>query len=158
MKQLSVKARKRHSARATAPKPVAPSSPGMGQRLPRWALSLLCVVLVGGATWAALELVVWNKIPAQLVGKWVIEGGEQDGATLDFFRGGAMVGRMNVRGNLAIVNAQVAVDGRRLLITTQNPMTKRDEMRVQTIETLNASQLVLKDDQGKTFRLSRATE
>ena len=103
-----------------------------------------------------LEFVVWNKLPPELVGKWVVQGGEQDGATFDFYRSGAMVGRINLRGKEGIINAQAAVDGDVLLITTQNPQTRRDETKKQTIKTLSATQLVLQDDQGNRFRMERA--
>src|SRR5258708_7271342 len=64
----------------------------------RWAVLGLCLFLTAGGTWAVMELVVWNKLPPQLVGKWAVQGGEQDGATFDFFRNGTMVGRLNMGG------------------------------------------------------------
>jgi uncharacterized protein (TIGR03066 family) len=123
-----------------------------------WVLVAVALFLVAGATWAAFEFVVYSKIPNRLVGRWVIEGGEQDGATLDFFRNGTMIGNMNVQGSLAIVNARVRVEGDKLFITTQNPMTKQDETRAQLIKRLTDEELVLEDGQGKLFRLSRAID
>ena len=147
----------RHSRkRPAAPNPTA--APPVRAPHARVAVLSLCLLLAGGATWAGFEFVVWNKLPAQLLGKWVIEGGEQDGATLDFFRNGTMIGRMNVRGSLAIVDARVSVEGNKLFITTQNPNSKEDETRAQTIKSLTSAELVLEDDQGKIFRLSRASE
>ncbi len=127
-------------------------------RVPYGVVLFLSLILATAATWAGFEFVVWSKIPSRLVGKWVIEGGEQDGATLDFFRNGTMLGRMNVRGSLAIVNGRVSVDGNKLIITTQNPQTKVDETRTQRITLLTDKELALEDGQGKVFRLSRATE
>jgi uncharacterized protein (TIGR03066 family) len=121
-----------------------------------WAVLGLCLLLVGGGTWAVFEFVVWNTLPSQLVGKWVIEGGEQNGATLDFSRNGIMVGRMNHRGNLAIINAQVRVEGKTLFLTTRNPNTHLEETRAQTINTLTDQELVIEDEQGKVFTLKRA--
>ena len=105
-----------------------------------------------------MEFVVWNKLPGNLVGKWVVQGGDQDGATFDFFRNGTMVGRINMGGNLHIIDAQVACEGDTLFITTQNPMTKRAETKQQTIKILNAKELVLQDEQRKLFRMERASE
>jgi uncharacterized protein (TIGR03066 family) len=144
--------------------PQAPSikkpmpDPGGSFSLLHWAVLGLCLLLVGGGTWAFFEFVVWNTLPSQLVGKWVIQGGEQDGATLDFSRSGIMVGRMNHRGTLAIVNARARVEGKTLFITTRNPNTRADETRAQTMKTLTATELVIEDEQGKVFTLRRAIE
>ncbi|HYT92554.1 MAG TPA: hypothetical protein VEL76_27810 [Gemmataceae bacterium] len=157
MKHSSTKVRKGKSTKVAQPKPVTPKREGNVSFLPRWALSVLCLLLVGGGTWATFEFVVWNKLPSQLLGKWVIEGGEQDGATLDFFRNGTMIGRMNVRGSLAIVNGRAAVEGNKLFITTQNPQTRQEETQAQTIKVLTSEELIVEDGKGKTFRLSRAS-
>src|SRR5262245_11660891 len=60
------------------PKPKPPQQPPHPRH---WALPVLLLLLAGGGSWATFELVVWNKLPADLVGKWVVEGGSQDGAT-----------------------------------------------------------------------------
>src|SRR5262249_46711712 len=98
------------------------------------------------------------RVPNHLIGKWVIEGGEQDGATLDFFRDGTMLGRLNVQGREALVKARVLVEGNKLFITTQNPNTRADETRVQIIRTLTREALVLEDERGKSFTLKRASD
>jgi uncharacterized protein (TIGR03066 family) len=141
--------------------PAQRASAALPERRSSWshsALLVICLLVAAGGTWAFLEFVVWNKLPAELVGKWVVQGGEQDGATFDFYRSGAMVGRINVRGKEGIINAHVAVDGDVLLITTQNPSTRRDETKKQTIKTLSATELVLQDEQGNRFRMERADD
>ncbi len=127
-----------------------PSSPW------RWPLLVLCMVLAAGATWAVLEFAGWSRIPHALVGKWVVEGGEQDGATFDFHRDGTMIGRINLNGKEGIIKARVRADGDQLFITTQNPNTGRDDTRAQTIKTLTRTELVLEDSQGRAFRMKRA--
>jgi uncharacterized protein (TIGR03066 family) len=122
----------------------------------RWVGLAVCVLLAAGGTWAVMEFVVWNKLPPELVGKWVVQGGEQDGATFDFYRNGTMVGRINNRGMEGVIDARVAVEGESLFITTQNPRTKGDETKTHTIKTLNGQQLVLQDQQGTVFRMERA--
>ena len=122
----------------------------------RSAVLALCLVLAGATTWAVLEFVVWNKLPGELVGKWVVRGGEQDGATFDFYRNGTMLGRINMGGNEGIIKARVGVEGDTLFITTQNPRTKNDETKKQIIKTLTAKELVLQDDQNYVFRMERA--
>ena len=121
-----------------------------------WAGLVLCLLVAGSGTWAIMEFVVWNKLPSALVGKWVVVGGEQDGATFDFFRNGTMQGRINMGGNEGIINAHVAVEENTLFITTHNPRNGREETKKHVIQTLNARELVLQDDRNNTFRMERA--
>jgi hypothetical protein len=122
----------------------------------RGLVILLCLVFAGGGTWAVMEYYVFNTLPPELVGKWVVQEGEQEGATFDFFRNGSMRGRINLRGREGIIDARVRVENGTLLSTTRNPNTGANETRTQQIVTLNATSLVLKDDRGQVLRLQRA--
>lgn len=123
-----------------------------------WAVLGLCLLVAAGSSWAVMEMVVWNTLPGDLVGKWVVQGGDQDGATFDFFRNGTMVGRINMRGQEGIVNARVAVEEDQLLLTTQNPMTRSEETRRQTIRSLSATNLVLQDEHGNRYYMERVKD
>lgn len=116
----------------------------------------ICLLLGAGAAWGFVEFFVWNKVPSDLVGKWVVEGGEQDGATFDFYRNGAMIGRINVNGREGIIDARVEIKDSKLMTTTQNPRTGKAETRTQTIQTFNRNSLVLVDDRGTVLRMARA--
>ena len=143
-----------HAAKAKHQHHVKPrQSPRRMSRI--WILAGV-VLLTGCGAWAFAEFVVWNRLPTELVGKWVVEGGEQDGATFDFYRGGTMVGRINVNGREGIIKASVAVEDNRLLSTTQNPNTGATETRSQTIVQLTKTQLILRDDRGNDLRMVRA--
>src|SRR5262249_11775684 len=133
-----------------------PKPPQQRPRPRHWALPVLLLLLAGGGSWATFELVVWNKLPADLVGKWVVEGGPQDGAAFDFARNGTMVGRINIKGREGIISAKVHVEGDKLLTSTRNPHTGNDETRTQTIKTLTSDTLVLEDARGATLHLARA--
>jgi uncharacterized protein (TIGR03066 family) len=109
-----------------------------------------------GGTWAFLERVVWARVPSELVGKWVVTEGPQEGATFDFYRSGSMVGRVNAGGNEAVVNARIRVEDNKIYSTTTNPHTGRDETMILTIRTLTARELVVEDQQGKVLRMERA--
>jgi len=141
------------TARANAPS-VGKAAPFSGWK--SRVLPVTGVVVCAVATWLVFEFVVWNKLPSDLVGKWVVEGGLQDGATFDFYRNGTMRGRVNAGGMEALVKATVRVEGAILYSTTVNPRTKMAETREQTIETLTNDTLVLKDEQGSRLRLARA--
>jgi uncharacterized protein (TIGR03066 family) len=91
-----------------------------------------------------------------LVGKWVVKGGPQDGATFDFSRGGSMVARLNNNGTEMLLKARAAVEGKTLLTTTQNPQTRQEETNTSTIRELTRDSLVLETARGEVFRMARA--
>jgi uncharacterized protein (TIGR03066 family) len=117
---------------------------------------ILGLLLAAGGTWAVFEFVIWSKVPSALLGKWVVEGGEQDGANFDFFRDGTMVGRVNLRGSEGIIKARVRVEGDKLILITQNSQTGQTVLRTQRIRTLTRTELVLEDGKGQLTRMSRA--
>ena len=86
----------------------------------------------------------------------MVDQGEQEGATFDFYRNGGMVGRVNLQGREGIIKARVRVEGAALSSTTRNPRSGQDETRRQTIKTITATSLVLEDEQGRILRMSRA--
>src|ERR1043166_1802145 len=135
----------KHSTKSkrTAPQPASNAASPK-----RWIVSATCLVFAAAGSWAFAEFVVWNKLPADLVGKWVVEGGEQDGATFDFYRSGKMLGRINLSGREGIIEANVEVEGGQLRATTRNPRTGAMETRTQTIVQRTNSHLVLRDDRG----------
>jgi uncharacterized protein (TIGR03066 family) len=121
-------------------------------------LLALCLVLAAVGSWALFEFVIWSRIPAALVGTWVVEEGEQEGATFDFSRNGTMTGRINMQGREGIVNARVRVEGDILFSTTKNPSTGQELTRAQRIQELTDQELVLEDERGQVLKMRRATE
>jgi hypothetical protein len=127
----------------------------------RWVWLGLCFLAAATATWAlatwGLEYVLPSKLPTELLGKWVVVGGPQDGATFDFSRSGAMVGRVNIDGREGIINARCRVEANTLFSTTTNPRTGLEKQtRTQKIRSLTATSLVLEDESGQVLRLERA--
>ena len=145
-------------ARSKSQPQKAPSTPPVtgGSPARRWAIPVLCLLLAAGGTWAAFEFIVLAPLPRDLVGKWVVEGGEQDGATFDFYRNGTMIGRVNLQDREGRIEARVRVEGDLLLSTTRNPNTRRDETRTQKIVRLTRSELVLEDNRGQVLRMTPA--
>jgi uncharacterized protein (TIGR03066 family) len=138
-----------------------PRGPQIRKSPPRLSLrgmliAVLCALVAFGGTWAFFELVVWNTVPAELVGKWVVTEGQQEGATFDFFRGGTMVGTVNVGGNEATVNARIRVEDKKIFSITMNPNTGRDDTRVLTIRSLSATDLVIEDAESGVLKMVRA--
>jgi uncharacterized protein (TIGR03066 family) len=122
----------------------------------RWLLIALALV-VCAATWGFFELVVWNTLPSELVGKWVVVKGppEYRDAIFDFHRNGTMEGRINVKGNEFIIKANVRVEGDKIHSTSKNPTTGEEKTQVQIIRSLTATELVVEDEQGKVTKMER---
>ncbi len=123
----------------------------------RWLyVAVALAVLAGIGSWALCENVIFSRVPPELVGKWVVSGGEQDGATFDFYRNGTMVGKMNAGGGTAVIKASVRVDGKTIFSTTQNPHTGNYERTQLLIKTLTATDLIVEDQRGVTMTMKRA--
>jgi len=122
----------------------------------RWAVLLLCLVFAGGGAWAVTEFLILSKLPSELVGKWEVHGGPQDGATFDFYRNGSMVAHLNNNGRENVLKARAAVVDKKLFTTTQNPHTGQDETRTSIIRELTRSSLVLETAEGEVYRMARA--
>jgi uncharacterized protein (TIGR03066 family) len=149
--------RKKHQSQAA---PQGQPVPGARPPRLRWPLVLLgLLVLVGllsaGGTWALFEFVVWNRVPTALVGKWVVTEGPDEGGTVDFYRNGTMVAKVNNGGMEGIIEARVRVEGDKIHVTTRNRETGEEGVRVQTIKVLDAHRLVLQDERGMSVNLER---
>jgi hypothetical protein len=136
-----------------APGPVPSAAP---RWLPRWAVALLCVAVSAAATFALFEYVILSKIPRAMLGKWVVVEGPMEGATLEFFRDGTMIGRVDTPENKGVIEARVRSDGNTLWSTTKHPMTGQEETAEQTIVSLTETEIVLEDRKGARIKLQRA--
>lgn len=116
----------------------------------------LCLFLAAGGTWAVLEFVVWNKLPPELIGKWVVMDGPDEGGTVDFHRNGTMVAKVNNRGMEGIIEAEVRVEDNKIHVTTRNRETGERGTRIQTIKISNGNRLILQDERGVSIKLERA--
>jgi uncharacterized protein (TIGR03066 family) len=148
-----MKAKHKMQRKQPAASPPRAAVAGSGKR---WLVLALAVAFSAGGVWAFCEFVVWNRLPSELVGKWVVTDGPQEGATFDFFRNGTMVGKIDVQGREGIIDASVRVEGNKLYSTTTHPQSGRADTRVQTIRTLTATALVVEDDRGQVMKMERA--
>jgi hypothetical protein len=150
----SIKAKQQRGQAQGVPRPTAVPEPRSSVK--RWAVLALCLLLAGGGTWAFFEFVVWNRVPAELVGKWVVTEGPDEGGTIDFYRGGTMVAHVNLGGNLGIIEAKIRVEDRKIIATLRNQQTGAVGTRVQTIKVQEGKRLVLEDERGNLIKLERA--
>jgi uncharacterized protein (TIGR03066 family) len=142
--------------RKKQPTPQRPPAPRRGLSGPGMLGLALAMLLVAGGTWALFEYVIWNTTPPELVGKWVVMRGPQDGATFDFYRNGTMVGHVNLDGQEGRVEARIRVEDKKIYATTRHPTTGEELTRVQTVVTLTGRNLVLRDEQGELLVMERA--
>jgi uncharacterized protein (TIGR03066 family) len=129
--------------------------PGRKVARRKWLLLVLVGALVGIGTWALFEFVLWSRVPPELVGKWVVMEGPDEGGTVDFYRGGSMVAKVNHGGMQGIIEATVRVEGNKIYVTTRHRETGERGTRVQTIKSLDQNHLVLEDERGMSVRLER---
>ncbi len=148
----STKSNKQMRRAAQTPQPAKTA----GGNARGWIFLGLGLVLAAGGTWAFFEYVVWNTVPRELVGKWVVTEGPDEGGTIDFFRGGTMVARVNLQGKLGIIEAKIRVEDGKIIATLKNQLTGELGTRVQTIKVLDAKRLVLQDERGNLIKLERA--
>jgi len=116
------------------------------------------LALLGGLTFAALELLFDSKIPPLLQGKWVVVEGEFKGATVEFFRDATMTSNRDPASQEGTIHGTVQVEGNLLRLTTRSPLSNREITDVQIILELSDRQLVtqsVKDPKGNVLRMKR---
>jgi uncharacterized protein (TIGR03066 family) len=129
----------------------------MARSRPWLYVAIALAVVAGIGSWALFENIIWSRIPPELVGKWEVIGGEQDGATFDFYPNGAMVGNVkSPAGRRNVIHASIRVDGNKILSTTRHPDTGQPMTMVLVIKTMKPSELVVEDEEGKIMNMKRA--
>jgi hypothetical protein len=125
--------------------------------LPRWAFLFLCLFFATGITWAVFEL-VWSPLPSELVGRWEVSEGPQRGSIFEFFRRGVLEAHLNNprTGMMEVMEATVALADKKLLVTTRNPHTQKDETRSCLIKELTERTLIVEFENGEVFKMTRA--
>ena len=136
--------------------PSAPPTASAGTSNLRWMAIGFGVLITAGATWAFFEYYVWATTPSELVGKWVVTEGPDKGGTVDFYRNGTMVAKVNNKGMEGIIEAKIRVEDNKIHVTTRHQQTGELGTRVQTIKVLDAHRLVLQDERGMTIKMERA--
>src|SRR5260370_41676081 len=81
--------KKRTGIKGGARSPASPSADPFPLR--RWAILGFLLLLAGVGTWAVFEFFIWSQVPPELLGKWVVTEGPDEGGTIDFYRNGTMV-------------------------------------------------------------------
>jgi uncharacterized protein (TIGR03066 family) len=147
--------RQKDAKRPKPPKPRPVRRAGRPWTWRHWGLLALWLFLAAGGAWAALELVVWNRLPPELVGKWQVKEGPMAGGAFYFSRSGTLEIHGNNQGRYYTLKGRVALEGKNLLTTTQNPRSQQDETRTSVIQELTANSLILELESGEVLKMVR---
>jgi hypothetical protein len=103
-----------------------------------------------------------------MVGTWVVmevkttQGANPDaslkGGTLEFRRDGTMIGKVNMGGKEAKIEATVEVERDSLRITSVNPNNGQKVTDVQTIRAIESDRFVIEDHKGTVPLMQRLRE
>jgi uncharacterized protein (TIGR03066 family) len=114
------------------------------------------LLLAGGGTFTAWKFFNGSPLPAGLVGKWEVQQGPMAGATFEFFPDGKLETRHGAGDTQINLKAHVVAEGKTLLMTTQDPRTRREQTRKVTVRELTGSALVLALEDGTLLKMVRA--
>jgi len=121
-----------------------------------WVLLGICLILAVGGTGAVLYWFVWNKVPAELVGRWEVAGGPMQGGTFEFYRNGTLDVKTNKPGTEDLtIHGRVSLQGKTLLTTTRSPDGRREDTSQSIIRELTPDSLVLELERGDVLKLVR---
>jgi uncharacterized protein (TIGR03066 family) len=122
----------------------------------RLALILL-VCLLGSlaVSYVVFKFFIPASVPNELVGTWQVTEGPLRGATLEFRHDGAVIATLTIKGKKEVTTQSAKVDGKKLFLTTKDPDTKKDDTVIQTILILTDDELVIRDEDKRTYRMKR---
>jgi uncharacterized protein (TIGR03066 family) len=127
------------------------------QRL--WPFLLVCLLASTVVSFVIFKFVapsvVAPSIPSELVGTWQVVDGDLKGATLEFTWHGTAIATSHKPAGKEVTNSSVKVEGKRMLLTTEDPRTHKSETVVQTIVNLTDNELVIRDEDKITYRMIR---
>ena len=135
-----------------SPTPEVGPKPARNRRI-LWVMLLLLVGSAGVSF--ALFRYVLPRIPRELVGTWQVVDGNMKGATLEFGWLGTGSATMYKHGKKEVAQSSVRVRGNRIFMTYKDAVTGLDDTVIQTIVKLSDDELVFRDQDEVTYRLTR---
>jgi uncharacterized protein (TIGR03066 family) len=142
-----------------AQQPDAPQTAATPRKPKRrlWLVGLfLLFCVVGSAVFSFFFFrYVVPTIPQELAGTWqVLEGGLK-GSTLEFRMDGTAIATHFEKGQKQTLKQSVKVEGSKMFLTSKDDITGKDETVIQTIVKLTADELVIRDEDRRTYRMTR---
>ena len=136
---------------ATAPP--APS-PSFWQNRRTWLILFLCLAGSTALSYAIFKYVV-VQVPPELVGTWEVKAGPLRGWSLEFRPDATAVATRVERGQKIFTDYVVKVEGKTMWLTSWDEKTGKDETVTQTILELTAEELVIRDEDQRTYQMKR---
>jgi uncharacterized protein (TIGR03066 family) len=125
-----------------------------------WLFLLLCLLGSTAASFVIFKYVapsvVAPSIPSELIGTWQVVDGDLKGATLEFTWHGTAVATSYKHAVKEVTQSSVKIEGKRIILTTEDPATHRADTVVQTIVNLTDNELVIRDEDKNTYRMIRS--
>src|SRR5262245_52496526 len=134
--------------------PAPPAAPSFWQSRRLWLILFLCLAGSTAASYVVFKYIV-VKIPPELVGTWEVKAGPLRGWSLEFRRDATAVATRFERGQKIVTYYSVKVEGKTMWLTTRDEKTGKDDTITQTIVELTADELVIRDEDQKTYQMKR---
>jgi uncharacterized protein (TIGR03066 family) len=134
-----------------------PAAERIGGRHRLWLFWLVCLLGSTAASFLIFKYiapgVIAPSMPSELVGTWQVVDGDLKGATLEFTWHGTAIATSYKQNVKDVTRSSVKLEGKRILLTTEDPRTRKSDTVVQTIVNLTESELVIRDEDGNTYRM-----
>jgi hypothetical protein len=141
----------------TAAPPAAVQPVGRKRRL--WLFLLICLLGSSAVSFVAFKYIIPSfvapSIPRELVGTWEVLEGDLKGATLEFRWYGTATAVAYKQGKKETVNFSVQFDDDVIFMTSKQDLFGKEETLTQTILALTDDELVIRDADWKTYRMTR---
>ena len=120
-----------------------------------WLILAGCLLGSLAVSFVVFKFFILAAVPNELIGTWQVAEGPLRGATLEFRLDGAVVSTLTKMGKKEITNSSAKVDGKKLYLTTKDTETNKEDTVIQTILNLTDDELVLRDEDKRTYRMKR---
>jgi hypothetical protein len=138
---------------APQPQPPAPQARPPHNRRLLWFMLLL---LVGASVISfVLFRFVLPTVPRELVGTWRVVEGPFKGATFECSWTGTGIFSLYSDGKRKSTESSIRVRGKRILMTSENPVTKVEDTLILTILRLTDDELVFRDQDQTVYNMIR---
>ncbi len=115
----------------------------------------MCLLGSASVSYVVFKFFILAAVPKELVGTWQVTDGPLRGATLEFRQHGGVIATMTVQGKKEVTNQSAKVEGKSLIMTSTDPDAKKSDTVVQTIISLTDDELILRDEDKRTYRMKR---
>ena len=107
------------------------------------------------ASFVAFKYILASQIPRELVGSWQVTEGSLKGATLELRRDGTALAIVYRQGKKETTRSSIKVEGKTIFLATRDAIAGTDDTSMHTIVELTDDELVLRDEDQSTYRMTR---